>query len=97
MPEPLDDSIRRFLDAVQSSAEQLVSFSGDTATTTLVVKVAARRMCSEPQSGRWPASSLTVRNRNAANPVRRTEQHVSGVDALSWRCACRHPSGMKVR
>ena len=40
MPRPLDDPTRRFLDAVQRSANQLVSFRGDSASTTLVVEVA---------------------------------------------------------
>ena len=40
MPKPLDDATRRFLDAVQRSANQLVSFSGDRTSTTLVVEVA---------------------------------------------------------
>jgi hypothetical protein len=41
MPKPLDDTTRRFLDAVQRSANQLVGFSGDSTSTTLVVEVAA--------------------------------------------------------
>jgi hypothetical protein len=98
MPKPLDDSIRRSLDAVQRFAKQLVSFSGDTATTTLVVEVAG--MASEDAVraavGERPASSLTAMDRSAANPVRHTEQHVSGVAALSWRCAWRRPLAMKV-
>jgi hypothetical protein len=40
IPKPLDDSTRRFLDSVQRSANQLDSFSGDRASTTLVAGVA---------------------------------------------------------
>jgi hypothetical protein len=40
MPKPLYDATRRFLDAVQRSANQLVSFRGDSASTMLVIEVA---------------------------------------------------------
>ncbi len=40
IPKPLDDSTRRFLDAVQISANRLVRFGGDETSTSLTVDVA---------------------------------------------------------
>jgi hypothetical protein len=43
IPMPLDDSTRRFLDAVQRSANRLVGFSGDNSSTNLLVEVTVMR------------------------------------------------------
>ena len=45
IPKALDDPTRRFLDAVQRSANRLVRFSSDGVSTTLTVEVAG--MCRE--------------------------------------------------
>src|SRR5664280_2566275 len=45
IPKPLDGQTCRFLDAVQRSANQLVRFSGDSASIKLTVEVAG--MCRE--------------------------------------------------
>jgi hypothetical protein len=45
LPRALDDQTRRFLDAVQRSANQLVRFGGDNASIRLTVEVAG--MCRE--------------------------------------------------
>ena len=45
IPKALDDRTRRFLDAVQRSANRLVRFSGDGTSVTLIVEVAG--MCRE--------------------------------------------------
>jgi hypothetical protein len=45
IPMPLDDPTRRFLDAVQRSANRLVGFSGDSSSTKLLVEVTV--MCRE--------------------------------------------------
>ena len=43
IPKALDDTTRRFLDAVQRSANRLVRFSGDSASITLTVEMAGMR------------------------------------------------------
>jgi hypothetical protein len=45
LPRALDDQTRRFLDAVQHSANRLVRFGGDGSSTKLIVEVAG--MCRE--------------------------------------------------
>jgi hypothetical protein len=45
LPKSLDDQTRRFLVAVQRSANRLVRFSGDSTSTKLTVEVAG--MCRE--------------------------------------------------
>ena len=45
LPRALDDQTRRFLDAVQRSANRLVRFGGDSASIKLTVEVAG--MCRE--------------------------------------------------
>jgi hypothetical protein len=41
LARPLDDRTRRFLDAVQRSANRLVSYTGDSASIRLTVEVTA--------------------------------------------------------
>lgn len=43
IPRALDDPTRRFLDSVQRSANQLVRFSGDSASIKLIVEVSGMR------------------------------------------------------
>jgi len=45
IPKGLDDQTRRFLDAVQRSANRVVRFNGDSGSIRLTVEVAG--MCSE--------------------------------------------------
>jgi hypothetical protein len=45
IPKALDDQTRRFLDAVQRSANRLVRFSGDARSIRLIVEVSG--MCRE--------------------------------------------------
>ncbi len=45
IPEPLNDLNRRFLDAVQRSANRLVGFRGDDESITLILDVSG--MCRE--------------------------------------------------
>jgi hypothetical protein len=45
VPRPLDERTRRFLEAVQRSANRLVRFGGTAESTTLTVEVAG--MCRE--------------------------------------------------